>query len=264
MKEGNNILKYDILKNYSLISFTTTCHGGVSKGRYESFNLSLYSGDNSEHVNTNRHILAESLNIKEENLLIPFQTHEDKICLIDKDFLSLSKKDKMSTLNGVDALITQEKEICIGVTTADCVPVLIYDPIQHALGVVHAGWKGTVKKIASKTIQHMSQTFHSKPSDLIVVIGPSISQKAFEVGDEVGEAFSKNGFDLNKIAYRHKTTCKLHIDLWQANKDLMTAMGVKESNVAISGICTFTDRNFFSARRQTINSGRIVTGGVLK
>lgn len=260
----NNLIEYPILKKYNLLQFTTTCQGGVGKGNYGSFNLSLFANDNPDDVMTNRSILAKQLNIHVSDLYIPRQTHEDKITLIDKKFLSLSDQEKEKGLNGIDALITQEKDICIGVTTADCVPLLIYDAKNHALGTIHAGWKGTVQKIAQKTILRMEQEFRSNPKDLVVAIGPSISQSVFEVGDEVGEAFRSTGFSLSQIAYRNNVTKKLHIDLWTANKIQLTGAGILDKNIEISGICTFSNKEFFSARRQSINSGRIVTGGVLK
>lgn len=257
-------LKYTLFEQYNLIAFTTTANGGVSKGNYSTLNLSLYSGDSSDDVFKNRALLSKAVGIPEACLAIPYQTHDDRIKIIDSSFLSLSDVQREQELHGIDALITQEKNFCIGITTADCVPILIYDPINHVLGAAHAGWKGTVFRIGAKMVQTMEEQLGSNPSELIVGIGPSISPQMFEVGDEVGDAFASADFDLNTISFRNQDTGKLHIDLWQANKEQLLHLGVKEENIEISGICTHRNKEYFSARRQTIHSGRMVTGGVLK
>lgn len=257
-------LKYSLFDKYKLNAFTTTAKGGVSKGNYSSFNLSEFSNDAMDSVEKNRGILMQQLSIFPDKLFVPYQTHEDKIKVIDAAFLSLSPSDKKEQLNGYDALITNQKDICIGITTADCVPLLIYDPGNHVLAAIHAGWKGTVKCIGAKTIIKMKEVFGSRPEDLLVAIGPSISPQMFEVGNEVGESFESEGFDLKSISFVNEMTKKLHIDLWQANLQPLLDLGVLRSNIEISGICTLQNETYFSARRQSINSGRMLTGGVLK
>lgn len=257
-------IRYSLFDKYKLKAFTTTVKGGVSCGNYSSFNLSEFSNDNTKSVVENREVLVQQLNIFPDKLFAPYQTHEDKIKVIDAAFLSLAPSHKKDQLIGYDALITNQKDICIGITTADCVPLLIYDPTNHVLGAVHAGWKGTVKRIGAKTIIKMQEVFESRTEDLLVAIGPSISPQMFEVGDEVGEVFKDEGFNLRSISFRSQETEKLHIDLWQANIQPLLNLGVQKENIELSGICTFQNQNFFSARRQTINSGRMLTGGVLK
>lgn len=257
-------LKYSIFDNSKLELLTTTREEGVSVGSFSSMNLCFHSGDSVDNVRENRELLANRLAVPVHSLFIPYQTHEDQVKHIDCKFLNLPAINQEKELYGVDALITQEKGIAIGVTTADCVPISIYDPVNHALGVAHAGWKGTVAKIGAKTVERMIETFGTNPSDLLVGIGPSISQEMFEVGDEVGDAFTNAGFALDKIAFRKPETGKLHIDLWLTNLLSLLEVGVERDNMEISGICTFKSENFFSARRQTIKSGRMFTGGVLK
>ncbi len=258
------LLRYSLFDNYNLNVFTTTTEGGVSKGNYWSLNLSEFSNDAMDAVEKNREILMQQLCISRDKLFVPYQTHEDKIKVIDSAFLSLSLSEKKEQLNGYDALITNQKDICIGITTADCVSLLIYDPTNHVLAAVHAGWKGTVKRIGAKTIIKMKEIFGSRPEDLLVAIGPSISPQMFEVGNEVGESFENEGFDLKSISFVNEGTKKLHIDLWQANLQPLLDLGVLRANIEISGICTLQNETYFSARRQTINSGRMLTGGVLK
>ncbi len=264
--EHNNLLEFENLSKFlSLSHFSTTVHGGVSEGAYTSFNLGFYSGDNPECAYENRSRLASLVDLPIQNLYIPYQTHEDKICVLDENFMTLSDNDKYLSLNGVDALITNQKNVCIGVTTADCVPVLIYDPVKHILAAVHAGWKGTVAKIVEKTVAKMVDAFGCSTQDMYAGIAPCISQKHFEVGVEVVDAFKEAGFPLEDIGYRNSDSGKMHIDLRLANRILLDEAGMPIQNIETSNLCTYSDSDlFFSARRQTIHSGRMVTGGALR
>ncbi len=260
-----NLLTFPSFPTESVSVFTTTIQGGISTGAYASLNLSPYSGDDADCVSENQERLTDEINVSIENLYIPYQTHKDKVAIIDEDFLQKSDFEKAKLLNGIDALITNQKNICIGVTTADCVPILIFDPVQHILAAIHAGWKGTVARIAEKTIEKMIEQFDSKPQDMVAGIGPCISQKHFEVGDEVVEAFIQAGFTVTDIAYHNTQSRKMHINLELANKLLLIEAGLNSNNIESVNMCTYSHPElFFSARRQTINSGRMLTGGVLK
>ncbi|NDW19275.1 peptidoglycan editing factor PgeF [Dysgonomonas sp. 216] len=263
---NKGIIHFENLQTYSsLIHLSTTIKGGVSSGNYSSFNLGEYSGDSLSNVVRNRKHLASMLNIEADNLILPYQTHEDTVLVIDDVFLQHRVEQQKHILHGVDALITNNKGVFIGVTTADCVPLIIYDPKQDVLGVAHAGWRGTVARIASKTVRVMIDRYSSNPSDLIVGIAPSISQEFFEVGEEVAIKFEESGFDMVEISRLNKATAKMHINLQQANASDLIRVGVLPDNIEISGLCTYSNPDmFFSARRQTIKSGRMVTGGLLK
>lgn len=258
-----NLLQFETLSQQeSLFTFSTTIAGGVSRENYESFNLGLFSGDEEANVLENRERLINEIGT--DKLYFPYQTHKDKIALIDADFLLKKKEEQQQLLYGVDALITNQKNVCIGIGTADCVPILIYDPTNHVLAAIHAGWRGTAERLPEKVVSEMVSTYGSLPKDLLVGIGPSISQKNFEVGDEVVIAFRDAKFDIEKIGVRNKVTDKYHIDLWLSNQILLEEQGICKENIEIAGLCTF-ERNdlFFSARRQTIFSGRMITGGIL-
>lgn len=261
-----DLLVFENLLSYSeLFQFSTTIKGGVSTENYSSFNLGLYSGDTEENVIENRKRLCNLLNIPLDNLYLPYQTHEDKVCIIDQQFLDKNKQEKDRLLNGIDAVITNVRQICIGVTTADCVPVLIYDPVNNVIAAVHAGWRGTVSKIIQRTIIKMQNEFGCNPADMIAGVAPSISQQNFEVGDEVTAEFEAVHFPMEKISYRNSTTHKAHINLQETNKYLLIQAGVLPQNIEIANMCTYENSSlFFSARRQTINSGRMVTGAMLR
>ena len=269
MSEKNKIhriLEYKLFKAYSnIFAFTTTRIGGYGIEKYSSFNCSPYCGDNQEHVRLNQKLLYEVFPQVPKQLVIPQQVHDTKVALIDKAFLSLTLDQQQHELNGVDALITAEPGYCICVSTADCVPVLIYDHKNQVVAAVHSGWRGTVDGITAKTLEIMKEQFGTSGEDISAVIGPSISLESFEVGEEVYFAFKENGFDMSRISLWKAETQKYHIDLWEAVREQLHAFGVFEKNIESARICTFIrHEEFFSARRLGIKSGRMLSGIVIK
>lgn len=263
--EYHNLLQFGLLnKSGSLFHFTTTRRYGASRGGYESFNLSLYSGDDMGNVDENRNKLASMAGISEDALIVPYQTHGDKILAIDSGFLSKPDLEQSALLHGIDALITDQPDVCIGVTTADCVPVLVFDPVLKVFAAIHAGWKGTVRKLVAKAVFKMAEMYGCRYENLTVGIGPFISREYFEVGDEVVAAFSEAGFDMDIIRSFNGKTSKSHLDLGKANKQLLIELGVGSENIEMTSYCTYREADmFFSARRQGQKSGRMLTGGCL-
>ena len=256
------LLEYDLGEHVR--AFSTTRQGGVSVGAYASFNANLYCGDDVQHVQQNRELLCQFLGLPFSHLLMPHQTHHDKVCKIDESFLSLSQSEGEQRLEGIDALMTDLPDVCVSVSTADCIPVLLYDDVHHAVAAVHAGWRGTVSSIVRKTVERMEEVYHTDVNDVKAVIGPGISLDAFEVGDEVYDAFQSAGFPMMQIAKRYvlsEEKTKWHIDLWEANRWELLQSGVPFSHIHLSGICTYSHNDrFFSARRAGIHSGRILNG----
>jgi len=249
-------------------AFSSTRQGGYSEGRYEAFNINRYCGDNEEAIRKNRDALCRELGIEEHHLLMPHQVHERKTVVIDEAFLKLSDSQREDRLEGVDALMTSVTGVCIGVSTADCIPVLLYDHKHHAICAIHAGWRGTVRRIVEQSVKIMQKTYGTHPSDLLAQIGPGISLDSFEVGDEVYEAFIEEGFAMDTISRRYPTADthleKWHIDLPMCNRLQLMQMGVPANQIAVSSICTYKNADtYFSARRLGIHSGRIFTGIML-
>lgn len=241
--------------------FITTRHGGVSSGGYSSMNPGEYSGDDPESVRMNRQVLAEAVGVSSDRILAPYQVHGDKIFRVDRSFLHLTAEQQKEKMQGVDALITDIPGVCIAVSTADCVPVLLYAPDKQVVAAVHAGWRGTVQQIVAKTIRCMVDCYGCDPQLMRSGIAPSISQDAFEVGEEVTEAFRNTGVDMDSIMKRSRVTGKAHIDLSVANRIQLQDGGLPFGNIEMSGICTYTNHSdFFSARRLGIKSGRILSG----
>ena len=237
---------------------------GEGSGNYDGFNITHYCGDAPEHVAQCREQLCTMLGIPDRNLILPRQTHGSEVLCIDKAFMQLPAPEQEQLLHGIDAIVTALPQVCIGVSTADCIPILLHDTRRGVVAAIHAGWRGTVAHIAEKCIGCMITQYGCLPADIKAVIAPGISIEAFEVGDEVYVEFEKASFDMQRIARRYPTADnghKWHIDLWEANRMLLVACGVKDENIAIAGVCTFGRHSeFFSARRLGINSGRIFNG----
>ena len=243
-------------------AFSSTRHGGYSKGSYGEFNINHYCGDSEEAIKQNRALLCQLLQIDDDHLLMPHQVHQTEIVAVDEAFLGLSSAERKARLEGVDALMTDMSGICIGVSTADCIPVLLYDKPHHAACAIHAGWRGTVKRIVEKAVASMTAVYGSRPTDIMAQIGPGIHLESFEVGDEVYEAFVNEGFTMETISKKME---KWHIDLPECNRLQLLDSGVPQRQIAVSEVCTFQQSDtFFSARRLGINSGRIFTGILLR
>lgn len=251
---------YDIADGVT--AFSTTRHGGESKGNYGCMNINSYCGDDMQTIAANRRLLAEELNVKGEHIVVPHQVH-DVVCReITDNFLKLPTSEQTDFLDGVDAVLTRCPNLCIGVSTADCIPVLLYDEQHHAAAAVHAGWRGTVCYIVRKAIEAMSQVFGTLPDNLRAVIGPGISLRNFEVGQEVYDAFAASGHPMNAIAVKYE---KWHLNLPLSNKLQLEDVGVQPANIIMTDICTYDAvDDYFSARRLGIASGRIYTGIILR
>ena len=186
------------------------------------------------------------------------QVHDAKVAVIDRPDYTREE------LEGYDAFVTNLRGVAIGVRTADCVPILIFDPVRQAVAAVHSGWKGTVLHIVQKAIYVMGQQFLSKAKDLRAVIGPSIGPDSFQVGEEVAEYFKNSGFPMDMVwSFRGQgdgtpMSGGHHIDLWGSNRYLLVQAGVKLANIQVCGIDTYTTPDFFSARREGVECGRII------
>lgn len=241
-----------------LTAFSTERHCTEATAPYDGFNITHYCGDEEEHVRRCREQLCAQLGIPDSRLIVPRQVHGVRIEEVTEQHLSVAFED-------TDALITRLKGVCIGVSTADCVPLLMYDQGTGAIAATHAGWRGTVARIGVLTLKAMQEAYGTKADDVSCVVGPSIGPEAFEVGEEVYETFAEAGFPMDDIAYRHPATQKWHIDLWQANVWQLMQAGVQDNAIQVSGVCTYMNHaRFFSARRLGINSGRIFTGIMIK
>lgn len=185
------------------------------------------------------------------------QVHQVTVARIDRPDVSREE------LEGYDALVTNVPGVCIGVRTADCIPILIYDPVKKAAAAVHSGWRGTVMKICEKALVRMSIEYGTNASDVVAVIGPGICADCFQVGEEVATEFRNAGFDMEKIwSFRGPRTEGSiagghHIDLVEACRLTLIACGVAPKNIRIESVCTYEHtESFYSARKEGAACGR--------
>ena len=204
-------------------AFSSTRRGGYSKGNYGEFNINRYCGDDPQAIAQNRETLCRLLGISDDRLVMPHQVHLTEVAIIDEAFLKLTADEQQQRLEGVDALMTDVSRLCIGISTADCIPVLLYDPEHQAV-------------CAMVAIDKMKKVYGSQPQSIKAQIGPGISLDSFEVGDEVYEAFAKAGFEMPQITRRD---VKWHIDLPMCNRLQLETVGVPSHQISVAPDCTF-------------------------
>jgi YfiH family protein len=248
----------NLLNSKGISHCVTSRKGGFSEGLYSSLNMSFNVGDIRERVEQNRQKVASILDIGPEKLLIPSQCHT-------KNVKQISQNTRVEDLADTDALITNIKGHALAVLGADCVPVIIYDPVEQAIAAVHAGWKGTVQNIVAATIEEMVLNYNSKPKNLFAGIGPCISTGMYEVGEEVASGFGSLFGDNPLIVQPGKNTDKFHINLQEANRNQLMQKGVLPLNIEMADICTYNHPEwFFSARRDGAKCGRFASIILLK
>ena len=260
--EFENILQFTSLNDYKCVDhFFTTRNGGVSKGDFSTFNLGNFSDDNPVDIYENRQILSRMWYMNINDFVVPHQTHSSNVLIIDEGFQKLNASEKIDALYGIDATITHLKDIFLCATTADCVPILLYDKKKDVIAAIHAGWRGIVNLVIDNIILKMKDTYQTDPIDIIAVIGPSISEKHYEIGEDVVSIFKKASFNLNSASFFNTKTGKLHVDLKKIAHDKLIELGIPTGQIEVSNLCTFESSDlFFSARRQSIHCGRMLSG----
>lgn len=244
----------NLSRSERILHFVSTRLGGVSKSPYKELNLGLHVGDVSASVLSNRMLLMKSVGIHLNHVVTCNQTHGGNVTIVDSSMKGMGAYTYDSALPDTDALITNQKNICLMVMVADCVPIILFDPEKSVIGVVHAGWKGTVLNVTSNTIKKMSQIYNSTPQNIIAGIGPSIGPAKYEVGPEVVETANSNFLKTNII--RTNKDGKTFFDLWKANLHQLLESGLSRKNIELAGICTFTNNDIFYSHRREKNTGR--------
>ncbi len=230
-----------------VIHAVTTRHGGVSPAPFNTLNLSSHVGDDPAHVKENWQRLHVALGLDANATVDARQAQADRVARV-------SAEQRGTRIMDVDGLITDEPGLPLLLRFADCVPILFFDPAHRAVGLAHAGWRGTVGHVVSNTVAAMHDAFATRPADLIACVGPSIGPCCYEIGADVRErveqAFPGNTSDL--LIRRNGST---QLDLWEANACQLRALGVGQ--VEVAGLCT-SDRTdeWYSWRRENARTGR--------
>lgn len=244
----------------------STREGGVSKGDLSSMNLSYSRGDVPESVDENYKRICTALGMDTRNLVLSDQVHDTVVYQAGKkDCQGEDLQEKK--LTGIDGLITDEKEVILCTSYADCVPLFFVDERHRAIGSSHSGWRGTAGKIGAKTVEAMKRAYGTMPEELKVVIGPSICQSCYEVSEDVYEEM-KHLVSPEQIAgvqqipleqverlvdsvFLPKPKKKYQLDLWMANKLILMEAGVAEKNISVSCVCTCCNSSLLYSHRAT-------------
>ncbi|MCI1982859.1 MAG: peptidoglycan editing factor PgeF [Oscillospiraceae bacterium] len=211
--------------------------GGISRNEFSSMNLAFGRGDPKENVLENYRRFCSAAGFDFASLVSSAQDHHTVIRRVGRRDCGLGfwkTQDKKS----VDGLITDEPGVTLVTHYADCVPVFLVDPVRRAVGLVHAGWRGTAAKIGAAAVTAMAREFGSRPQDLAAGIGPSIGPCCFEVDRPVRDAFAALT-ELHPEGFiRADGNGKYHIDLWEANRRILLESGLSERRITVAGICT--------------------------
>jgi YfiH family protein len=238
----NNIIKSKIFNAFpEIIMGISTRHGGISPEPL-GMNLCYTVGDNPENVRKNRDIFFNSLGISSDQVVFQRQTHSTNVKFVNAPGVHES----------CDALITRTSGIFLAVSLADCLPILVYDPINKIVAGVHAGWRGSRDRIVLKVLEKLINDYGSRPSGLIAYIGPGAGTCCYEVGGEVANQFSTDFLIKNGNG-------RTYLDLKSFNQGILISTGIPSSQIEVSDYCTICNPDIFhSYRRDKGRSGRML------
>ena len=254
----------NLSKKGSINHFVSTRIGGLSPPPYESLNLGFHVGDAPETVLKNRERLAAAVRISLSKFTLARQIHGAAVTIVTEQMRGYGGFDYDTAVEATDAMVTAVPGVCLAVLTADCVPLLLFDPCKRVAAAVHAGWRGCVKLITRKTIEILQQEFKCQPTDILAGIGPSIGPCHYEIGPDV-IAQVKDAFGSTKGYINDESSNgKGYFNLWEANKRQIMEAGVPPQNIEVARICTYCNAHlFFSVRHQKGTTGRFGMGIML-
>lgn len=236
----------------------STRMGGVSEGPYATMNFSFTRGDDPEAVRENYRRMAEALRVDMEKMVLTWQTHTTNVRVVSEEDLGkgiIKERD----YRDVDGLVTDMPDVTLVTFFADCVPLYFLDKKNRAIGLSHSGWRGTVKRMGEKTLETMAEAFGTRPEDVTACIGPSICMDCYEVGGEVIEEFAAEFPEAvhDRLFYK-KENGKYMLNLWEANRIVLTDAGIREENLSVTDICTHCNPELlFSHRRSPERRGNL-------
>jgi hypothetical protein len=223
--------------------------GGVSPPPFASLNGGVRGGDSPANARENLRRAASALSISAEQIVCPSQVHGDRVWQVS------GSRDPPEA----DGLFTEERGVSLGILTADCVPILLYDPRRPAVGIVHAGWRGTEKRIAGKAVRKMRDVFGCRPPELLAALGPAVGPCCYVVGDEVARAFLA-GDSRTGVFLHPQGPGQWKLNLAGINRHQLMEEGVGRKHITILSLCTCCRKDlFFSVRAEGEPTGRQIT-----
>lgn len=249
-RQGLVAYRFSSLPGDRVDALVSTRIGGVSTPPWSGLNLGTRVKDDPPAVIANRRALFGAFDLPFERSVWCEQVHDKDVSIIGEEDAGRGALSDADVVRATDAMVTDVPGIPLCVTLADCVPVVLYDPVHHALGLAHDGWGGTVQRLASHTVAVMGERYGTRPEDLVAGIGPSIAPEDYEVGADVVErARTAYGDDADRILRPLPAEGKALLDLWEANAIDLERAGVPRARIEISRISTSTGlREFFSHR----------------
>jgi polyphenol oxidase len=234
------LLTWSIFEGHGVRAAVTTREGGVSSGRYASLNLGLHVDDDPDDVRVNRERAAKAFGVGLDDLVFAKQVHGREVATVG-----------VAGQRGIeaDALIAEGPGPVLAIMVADCVPLVLFDPVRQVAAAVHAGWPGTVAGVTTATVERLAEG-GSHPADLLVGIGPSISPERYQVGDDVAEKARQAFGDRADEVIRPDGTGRWLFDLWRANIIQLTQAGVRPEAIELAGLDTGPGTPFFSHRSE--------------
>jgi hypothetical protein len=226
----------------------TTRAGGVSSGYLSSLNLGWDRGDDKTNVTENYTRVAAAFGKGPERLVLAKQTHTANVRIVTEEDAGKGVTADRD-YDDVDGLVTNVPGLILMTSHADCVPLYFYDPVNKVIALAHAGWKGTLNKIGQNTVNIMSDSFGSDPSDIYAAIGPSICQDCYEVSEDVADNFRSAGFC--DVLIDGKSKGKYQLDLWKANEQVLLSSGITADHITVTNICTCCNPDTLFSHRAT-------------
>jgi polyphenol oxidase len=249
------VLAWPTLDGRAADILVTTRHGGVSAGDYASLNLSLSVGDDPTAVRENRRRVAAALGADPGDFVYARQVHGGRARVVtaaDRGRGTLRLDD---AVGDADALVTSDPGTTLAILVADCVPIVLLDPVARVLACVHAGWRGTVARVAEAALTAMA-SLGSRPADVLAGIGPAIAPDRYQVGDEVAAEVRAGLGCVAGDVLRPDGPGRWLLDLWTANRRVLTAAGVPAAQVYAAGVATGPEPGAFFSHRAAQPAGR--------
>ncbi len=244
-------LTYNSLSEIKFINHAfSTRLGGVSTGEFSSMNLAFNRGDNEDCVTENYKRLCKSAGFDYNTLTASAQDHNIFVRAVTAENAGTGIY-KPRDMESVDALITNERNVTLVTYYADCTPLFFIDTNKKAIGLAHAGWRGTVGRIGEKVVQKMTELYGTNPADIKAAIGPAISVCCYEVDKPCAEHFLALE-NVNPDDFVHpKADGKYMVDLLEANRQILLSAGIKSENITVSDICTNCNSELLWSHRAT-------------
>ena len=255
-RDSNGIVTYHFenLAGEGLVHAVFTRMGGVSKGPFATLNVGKSVGDDEVAVAENHARIYAHLGLQADQVVTTHQVHGNQVAFVAADSIG-------QVIPATDGLVTGAPGIALMLRFADCQPILLYDPVRHALGLVHAGWRGVAQGIAHRAVEAMKGAFGSKPGDLLAGLGPAIGPCCYTVGHEVAAAMGYALSDWQQVLQPDGNDWSF--DLPAANAQQLAATGVQQLEQA--GLCTACrQEEFFSHRGDNGRTGRFAVVAFLE